>query len=469
MAKSITEAAVDYAKVQAVEGVAKTQAMVSAFDPVMDSLKTMAKESDEAVDTFLANMPEKYNLELVPDKSRARLSTWLKDQKADYVELANEAGKYAHNTRNPKYVAAVEQMEKIKGGMNSVVEDMNTARELRRFEIENKTNRTSLTYKQSKQADDFILNDFVIEFTLDGAFYKNPVSGESMRVSKLKRSGVQDLGIGNAVLGVQTDAYNSGTKGVSRNLVLKSNKNSYAQVFSNKDAARQVAFLGMPGDNLEETRYIDHYVAEQAILGTAGFENIKIVDVNGDGRVDASDKQGGIYQFEDKTLVDAKIDQLKEDDSLDLSQNLVDFFTDMSMSQYDDGIAKRSAAAAASQGRSGGTPFRPDPKSFALKLQSGVPASLASITDNPAHAYQMITPARNKDNKIIPGKYDITDQKLVKLEGGKSLTLEQVSAYTGISVKVLSGIPEGSVVPGYLGATGLQLQQAAKLLEKYSQ
>jgi len=394
---SITQAAVEFAKIDAMKGVGNIQAMGAAADSVLgvfeEKIEKQIKQSEDATANFVDNLPEDYNLELVPEASKAKLSIYLKDQKAEYVRQANIAGKLSNDTSNPDYVAAVEAMEKIKGGMGKVYEDMQAAQVVRQHEISNYKGVTSLTKAERTQRDNFINGNVEFEFTLDGAYYTNPyqqgqsemypqpdqskfyskskfdedgnalpegevrevyeedlyntamekwssrgITASRVRGKELKKSGLINKDVGNDVVTLQKESFRDGQLGKPRNLTELDNKNYYQGLFGDSNVAKQIAFLGMPYDNNNtmRTRYIDHYIAEQAILGTKGFENIKVVDKNGDGKYDEGD------YFEDQNVLNAKIDELRNDPNLDLSQEMTEFFTAMSMTEFDNGAGVAS-------------------------------------------------------------------------------------------------------------------------------
>lgn len=372
---SITQAAVEFAKIDAMKSVRNIQGMGAAADSVLgaweEKIEKQIKQSEDATANFVDNLPEDYNLELVPEASKAKLSVWLKDQKAEYVRQANIAGKLSNDTGNPDYVAAVEAMEKIKGGMGKVYEDMQAAQVVRQYEISNHKNTTSLTKAERTQRDNFINGNVEFEFTLDGAYYNNPyqqgrnemypqpdqsqfysegefqedlyntameewtskgLTASRVRGKELKKSGLIDSTIGDKVIELRIEAEKAGRRGDSRSDIELLNKNYYVGKFNDPNIAKQIAFLGMPfdNDNAMRTRYIDHYVAEQAILGAKGFENIKVVGGE-DGTFDPED------YFEDQDLFQAKVDELKNDPNLDLSQEMTEFFTALTMERYDAG------------------------------------------------------------------------------------------------------------------------------------
>ncbi len=388
---SITQAAVEFAKIDAMKGVGNIQAMGAAADSVLgvfeEKIEKQIKQSEDATANFVDNLPEDYNLELVPEASKAKLSIYLKDQKAEYVRQANIAGKLSNDTGNPDYVAAVEAMEKIKSGMGKVYEDMQAAQVVRQHEISNYNNTTSLTKSERTQRDNFVNGNVEFEFTQDGAYYSNPyqqgqnemypqpdqsqfyskskfdkdgntlpegefrevyeedlyntamekwssrgLTASRVRGKELKKSGLINKDVGNDVVTLQKESFRDGQLGKPRNLTELDNKNYYQGLFGDSNVAKQIAFLGMPYDNNNtmRTRYIDHYIAEQAILGTKGFENIKVVGGE-DGTFDPED------YFEDQDLFQAKVDELKNDPNLDLSQEMTEFFTAMSMTEFDNG------------------------------------------------------------------------------------------------------------------------------------
>ena len=421
MAKSITEAAVEYAGVRAVEGVAKTQAISSVFEPAISSITKIVEDREKATSEFIDNLPENYDLELVPDKSKARLSSWLKEQKSDYADYAKTAGRYSNRTNSPEYIEAVEAMEGIKSGMSKVYEDMQRARELRKFEIENWDSVTSLTESERTQRSNFAENDFEFEFTLDGAYYQNPyakedgILQEKIRGKNLKKSGTLNLEVGDLVVQAQTNSYKNGKSGVSRNIVEIDNRNAYVKVFSDKNIAKQVAFLGMPGDALGATRFIDHYVAEQAILGAKGFENIKVVGGE-DGTFDEGD------YFENKDLVNTKIKELQNDADLDLSKQMTSFFTDMSMLEYDKGITEFNKPRATSTTTS---TFKPDFEDFAAKVLTGQPTPLSIVSNRQADAYSYVIKKGDK--------YYFSNRLGVVPDASKAMTEKEFKTVAGFS------------------------------------
>ena len=437
MAKSITEAAVEYAGVRAMEGVAKTQAISSVFEPAISSITKIVEDREKATSEFIDNLPENYDLELVPDKSKARLSSWLKEQKSDYADYAKTAGRYSNRTNSPEYIEAVEAMEGIKSGMSKVYEDMQRARELRKFEIENWDSVTSLTESQKTQRSDFAENNFEFEFTLDGAYYQNPyakedgILQEKIRGKDLKKSGTLNLDVGDLVVEAQTNSYKNGKGGVSRNIVEGDNRNSYAKMFSDKNIAKQVAFLGMPGDALGATKFIDHYVAEQAILGTKGFESINVVGGE-DGTFDEGD------YFENQDLVNAKVRELQNDVNLDLSKQMTSFFTDMSMVEYDKGLAQfnKSNLPKAEE------IFKPDFNEFLKQLRLGAPASLGAVTDNPSFKNVNILPAKDNEGNVIPNRYDLANPNMQVLENTRNMDIQQIFAMIpGLDAEKWKGFP----------------------------
>lgn len=427
---NITQAAVNLYKAQS-DRIASGRDFSAAFKPIQDSVDNMLRVSEEAVDTFIGNLPEDYNLELVSDSDRIGLSTFLKEQKADYVALANIAGNLANNTSNPDCIRAVQEMQDIKVSMNKNVEDMVTRQTLRKFEIENKGNWNSLTDRAKAQAHALILNNEEIEFTNEGAFYKNPVTGESTRFSQLKKSDVVDYDLGNYIVNTMEGNVSSKKKGTPRGVVASSNRNTYAKMFSTPSAIRQAAFMGLPGDYLGETRYIDHYIAEQAILNSPGFEGINVIDINGDGSITDADKVEGTYQFEDLNAVEAKVKELKESGDLDISNDIIKFFTDLSMQYYDNTIIKTDESS------SSGSDSPLDYSGFVKRIKSGVVTGIPS--NDAKFNYQFI-------KQVSPGRYQVTNQNGAPLNFPQ-MSVEEVGAYVGLPDKYLRELLGVQVTP----------------------
>ena len=417
---NIVQSAIQYSQAKAAGDINKLGAVDKVLNPALEALNSELDRREQATSDFINNLPDQYDLDLVPDQSKASLSSFLKQQKSDYAKLAQEASRYT-NTNNPKYIEAVEGMEKIKSGMQRVYEDMQAVKLIRTYEIDNYKDVTALTQAERSQRDDLVNGTFDFNYTLDGAFYNNPNDKDDpIRGINLKKSGLLDRTVGDNVIKLQNRAYKLGKSNSDRKLVEMEARNYYQGMFGNTNTARQIAFKGMPfdNDNSMGTRYIDHYIAEQALLGAKGFEDIKVVDKNKDGMFNEGD------YFEDQTKLNAKILDLKNDKKLDLSSAMTSFFTQMTMSEFDSGLAQYTPPG----GEEGEKSFVPKSNEFVNLIKAEVPASLGLVTKNVAKQYQQII----SDGK---GGFNIVNQNGAILAGLGKLTLEQVLMYADLDPK----------------------------------
>ena len=310
------------------------------FQAVLDPISQYNKTAQETTAKFLNEMSDDYQVELLPDQMRGEFTQFATETKQFINDNIKEASKYSSNPSSKQYVEAVKNIEKGKNALKYNFEDLKSYA----------NHRASLIQRQ-KNGDVLVpdggfgfgrINDVTSEvgygnlkLTMDGTMYDDG-KGESVRASKMAKGNFSNPNLGKdltkAFVTNPLDLANTKdmTEATAKTL-LTQNANT---LFKNKNAQRQVAFLGVDGDS--DTRYIDYYIMEQAASGNPKFSDVKYIDRDGIDGVSKNDKVAGSWGLDEESqqAFEAHVERLKNDPNLDLEEGVKNFFVNMGMDQY---------------------------------------------------------------------------------------------------------------------------------------
>ena len=373
----IVQAALGLERAKAGARVSKSD--ITGFtDPIQQKTSEIVKRNEDARENFISNLPDNYEFDLVPAEAKAKLSTYLKDKKQEFLNFADQASRYSGNVRSKEYTDAVEGMENIKAAMNKNYQDLLTAKQIREYEIE--LEGSGLTgYVGDELADSrrtAIIDGSTfnnIEFTDEGALI-NDGFGEKISFSKYKKTPARNTKAVDAIDKVGVAVRKLGRAGEDKAYLQRYVKGELGKLFTNKDFADEVYNMGFYGDTEGDTVY--------------------------------------------KNIPGAT------------KENMVDFFTEMIINDnYAPPLAK-------SNGRSKESII--DEETFINAINAGVPAVLSDITGDEEDKYIVIVPDENNKGKYKL----VSRTKGADLEGFKPMSLVELSKFTKIPLPALTGVQE---------------------------
>lgn len=242
---------------QAKAGARMAKGDISAFtQPVVQEIETRVKASEEARKNFLSGIPKDYEMDLVPVELKAKLTTFLKDKKQEYIDYADTAGKYANNPNSSEYINAVEGMEQVKASMNKNYEDLMKYKQLRTHEIKNENLLGWLgSDPQASLRRDGIVtgtNFDTFEFTNDGA-YLNDGFGDKVLVGQIKKSPSRNVNGAEAINNIGLKVRKMGRAGESKEYLDKYVNIELGKLFADQSFKDEVFNIGLYGDPTGET------------------------------------------------------------------------------------------------------------------------------------------------------------------------------------------------------------------------
>ena len=92
-----------------------------AFDPVLQELKTKWQDRKKRTEDFINKMPT-YNISKLPEELRPMVTKYLAENKDAYANAAKAT--QFHDATSKEYIAAVEQMNTIRGGFETLSSDL---------------------------------------------------------------------------------------------------------------------------------------------------------------------------------------------------------------------------------------------------------------------------------------------------------------------------------------------------------
>lgn len=227
---------------------------IAAFaTPILTELDRQAGVVAEAKETFLENMPDDFQVELVSPELKGQLTEKLKDYKTEYLEGVELLSKHANNPNSAEYKRGVEITEGAKTKMMNTYNGLVKLQQDRTFEINNANSRGHNETANTALADQLVIGLNASQVTYDengNPIYNSGLQGvDPINVNDYKRTTTLDYDaltkVDNAF---NSGAYNLGVKGYDKNQFLIDNENNIERITSNKKLADQLFFMGVTGD-----------------------------------------------------------------------------------------------------------------------------------------------------------------------------------------------------------------------------
>lgn len=373
----IVQAALGLERAKAGARMAKSD--ISGFtDPIQKQVGEITERNKEARKNFVSNIPDNYEFDLIPAEAKAKLTTFLKDKKQEYIDFADQASRYSGNTSSKEYTDAVEGMENVKAAMNRNYEDLVVAKQIRQYELDNESKGIvgfvgddNADSRRTAIIDGSTFNN--VEFTDDGAFI-NDGFGDKISWRDYKKTPTRNVAATDAIDKIGVNVRKLGRAGEDKAYLQRYVKGELGKLFANEGFADEVYNMGFYGDTEGDTVY--------------------------------------------KNIPGATKD------------NMVDFFTDMVINDNyapplakSNGISKESII---------------DEETFINAINAGVPAVLSDITGDKEDKYIVIVPDENNKGKYKL----VSRTKGADLEGFKPMSLVELSKFTKIPLPALTGVQE---------------------------
>ena len=254
----IVQAALGLERAKAGARMAKSD--ISGFtDPIQKQVSEITERNKEARKNFVGNIPDNYEFDLIPAEAKAKLTTFLKDKKQEYIDFADQASRYSGNTSSQEYIDAVEGMESVKAAMNRNYEDLVIAKQIRQYEIDNE-NKGIVGFVGDENADSrrtAIVDGSTfnnVEFTDDGAFI-NDGFGDKISWRDYKKTPARNVAATDAIDKVGLNVRKLGRAGEDKAYLQRYVKGELGKLFANEGFADEVFNMGFYGDTEGDTVY----------------------------------------------------------------------------------------------------------------------------------------------------------------------------------------------------------------------
>ena len=238
---------------------AKAQDPTASFTafatPILTELDRQASVVAEAKETFLENMPDDFQVELVSPELRGQLTERLKEYKTEYLEGVDLLSKHASNPNSMEYKRGVEITEGAKNKMMNTYNGLVKLQQDRTFEINNESSRGYNGTANTALADQLIVGLNATQVTYDengNPIYNSGLEGvDAINVNDYKRTSTLDYdALAKVDNSFNSGAYNLGVKGYDKSRFLIDNENNVERITNknNKKLADQLFFMGVTGD-----------------------------------------------------------------------------------------------------------------------------------------------------------------------------------------------------------------------------
>lgn len=297
--------------------------MAELISPIKAELERQVKVTEEAADTFIQNMPDDFQVELVPTELQAELTEQLNTYKSEYLEGVELLSRHANNTNSAKYKEGVAKTEAAKTKMMNTYNGLQRLQGIRDYEINNKNTRGWSEDSNKARANNIItgLNADQVDYDEMGNPILNDGFGDSIAVNDYKRTAQMDLQSFSIVQGITgNNAHDAGKDGMNFEQFQINTKNELAKIKLNDDLANQLFFMGVNGDETNATSVVNY---------------LKGLEVNNDDDPN-----------NDKTLEkDANGNIMPPSKSEKNMQLMLDFYQDMANESYGRGSTEKQSAA----------------------------------------------------------------------------------------------------------------------------
>ncbi len=254
----IVQAALGLERAKAGARMAKSD--ISGFtDPIQKQVGEITERNKEARENFVSNIPDNYEFDLIPAEAKAKLTTFLKDKKQEYIDFADQASRYSGNTSSQEYVDAVEGMENVKAVMNRNYEDLVVAKQIRQYELDNESKGVvgfvgddNADSRRTAIIDGSTFNN--VEFTDDGAFI-NDGFGDKISWRDYKKTPTRNVAATDAIDKIGVNVRKLGRAGEDKAYLQRYVKGELGKLFANEGFADEVFNMGFYGDTEGDTVY----------------------------------------------------------------------------------------------------------------------------------------------------------------------------------------------------------------------
>ncbi len=323
--------------------------------PAVELLGNYAENAIAERAKFIDNLPEDYEVELLPVDSREAFTNFASDAKQRYSDAAGVAAKYSANPNSEQYREAVKRMEDIKKGLSTNFSDYTKLADIRKKYTNNHGNEVALTDEQEVMYTD-IIQGKNFQSTPNGLVYnRKDLDGntvEQIPINDLPTIDYIDPELGtNMVINVLDNPYASGVNGSDMETTLSNANVQIQNLTSTPDKLKQAIFNGFGG---EKTKFINYYVGENLINEANPTFLAGINDIDGDGKITKDDMQEGVWSFKDddagnaaRTLFEGTIKAHRNDPDfinnkeLNVRQKLNSFMSDIAKDKYLEGQANK--------------------------------------------------------------------------------------------------------------------------------
>lgn len=230
-----------------------TASFTAFATPILTELDRQAGVVAEAKETFLENMPDDFQVELVSPELKGQLTERLKEYKTEYLEGVDLLSKHANNPNSMEYKRGVEITEGAKNKMMNTYNGLVKLQQDRTFEINNANSRGYNSTANSALADQLVIGLNATQVTYDengSPIYNSGLEGvDAINVNDYKRTSTLDYdALAKVDNAFNSGAYNLGVKGYDKNQFLIDNENNIERITTNKKLADQLFFMGVSGD-----------------------------------------------------------------------------------------------------------------------------------------------------------------------------------------------------------------------------
>lgn len=164
--------------------------------PILTELDRQAGVVAEAKETFLENMPDDFQVELVSPELKGQLTEKLKEYKTEYLEGVDLLSKHANNPNSMEYKRGVEITEGAKNKMMNTYNGLVKLQQDRTFEINNANSRGYNSTANSALADQLVIGLNATQVTYDengNPIYNSGLEGvDAINVNDYKRTSTLD-------------------------------------------------------------------------------------------------------------------------------------------------------------------------------------------------------------------------------------------------------------------------------------
>ena len=345
----ITQTAADLYRAKAGERARKSVGG-TILETVVDLTKDYVSQAEATKQSFLETFdPNSYEVELLPNQIRSEYTDFAQGLKNDVSEYSAIAGKYSANPNSEQYRLAVQGIENSKKALEESYNGYKFYAELRQQLLSNPDGVMHYSDEQKAMYDVITSEEGYKNLfpTENGLMYKKP-NGDMIEVKKLGKPDFQDPELNNIVTkNILLQAGKMATnKSFDADLAKRTLQSEANLITSNRAHAHQLMFYGLNND--PDSRYVDYYILKKsADPNETSYTGIQFKDIDKNGVIDENDRVGGEFQFVDKASKERfnrKVNELKNDKTLDYAKDLNDFLVQMGMDQYGEGYQEKARA-----------------------------------------------------------------------------------------------------------------------------